>query len=165
MQKVDFFYPPLSSFYMSRAHWPGTSLYLPTVGQWRGFREIIQPSIRKRRGDAGNALSCGLDAAFLCQVPRLAAVVTVDFARLAALYGDMADLAAPGGVGVGESENHSISARKRQPATSFFSMAAKELVWKEKSGTRGDTASLYSQFAKHSNYVQCAGQSCWGRVV
>lgn len=50
MQKVDFF-PPLSSFYTaSKAHWPGSSLYLPTFGQWRGFRENNTTINQKKEG-------------------------------------------------------------------------------------------------------------------
>lgn len=56
--------------------------------------KIIQPSIRKRRGDKGN-LSCSFDRAFPCKVPRLSTAVTVDFAGLAAVDGYMASLTAP----------------------------------------------------------------------
>ena len=38
--RKSIFPPPLSSFYLaSKAHWPGSSLYLLTFAQWRGFRE------------------------------------------------------------------------------------------------------------------------------
>lgn len=50
MQKIGFF-PPLSSFYTaSKAHWPGSSLYLPTFGQWRGFRENNTTINQKKEG-------------------------------------------------------------------------------------------------------------------
>ncbi len=32
---------------LKAAHWPGKGLCLPAFGQWRGFREEKQPSIRK----------------------------------------------------------------------------------------------------------------------
>lgn len=57
--------------------------------------KIIQPSIRKRRGDKGNGLSCGLNGAFFRQMARLAAVIAVDFTRLAAVHGNVTDLATP----------------------------------------------------------------------
>lgn len=80
---------------MSRAHWPGTSLYLPTFGQWRGFRENNTTINQKKEGDKGNELSCGLDGALFRQVAGLAAVIAVDFICFAALHSNMTDLTAP----------------------------------------------------------------------
>lgn len=95
-RKSIFFFPPLSSFYTaSKAHWPGSSLCLPTFGQWRGFRENNTTINQKRRGDKGKRLSCGLDRAFPCKVPWLATAVTVDFTRLAAVDGDVTSFATP----------------------------------------------------------------------
>lgn len=68
-------FPPFT-----RAHWPEED------------SEIIH---RERRGDGEPGLSAGLDGALFGHVAGLAAVVAVDLAGLAALYGDVSDLSAP----------------------------------------------------------------------
>lgn len=96
MQKVDFFSHPFPHF---TCQVKLTGLGLASICQpWASEEDsekIIQPSIRKRRGDKGKGLSCSLDGAFSCQVPRLATAVAVDFTCLAAVDGNVTGFTTP----------------------------------------------------------------------
>lgn len=93
MQEVVF--STLSSFCTSsKAHWPGTSSICQPLASEEDSEKILQPSIRKRRGDKGN-LSCSFNRAFPCKVPRLPTAITVDFTGLAAVDGYVPSLTTP----------------------------------------------------------------------
>lgn len=70
MQKVDFFFHPFPPFTQQvKLTGLGVASVCQPLASEEDSEKIIQPSIRKRRGDKGKQLSCGLNRAFPGKVP------------------------------------------------------------------------------------------------
>lgn len=94
----DFFHP-FHCITCQVAHWPGTNLCQPYIGQWRGFREnnTTNHQSEKRRGNRGHWLCTGFNGAVFCHVACLAAVVAVGLGGFTALHSDVTNLTTPRG--------------------------------------------------------------------
>lgn len=99
LNAIWFFFTPLlynkGKTKLKAAHWPEKGLCLPGFGQWRGFREEKQPSIRKGGGGRGKELRRRFNGALSRQMTGLAAVVAVHLSGLAALHRHVTNLTTP----------------------------------------------------------------------
>lgn len=88
------FFHPFHCITWQVAHWPGTNLCQPYIGQWRGFREnnTTNHQSEKRRGNRGHWLCTGFNGAVFCQMACLAAAVAVGLSGFTASHSDMTNL-------------------------------------------------------------------------